>query len=194
MTLLILGLVLFLGVHSTKIVAPDFRARFIAQRGENAWKGVYSIISIIGFVLIIWGFSLARQGGPVLYTLPFWLSHVTLLLMLVSFILLAASSLPPGKITPAIKHPMLLAVKLWSFGHLLTNGELASVVLFGSFLVWAIIDRISVSRREAAGLTKPIVPGPVRNDIYAIVIGVLVYILFVWKLHEWLIGVSPIVV
>lgn len=194
MTLLILGLILFLGVHSVKIFASAFREGFIAQRGENAWKGIYSIISIVGFVLIIWGFSIARLDAPVLYTPPFWFTHVTLLLMLVSFVLLMASSVPPGRIKVAVKHPMLLAIKLWSVGHLMANGDLASVILFGSFLIWAIVDRVSVSRREAAGLMEPIGPASVRNDILAIVIGVVVYILFVWKLHEWLFGVPPVAI
>ncbi|MCR9138780.1 MAG: NnrU family protein [Alphaproteobacteria bacterium] len=194
MLVLILGLILFLGVHSVKIVAPAFRDRFIAQRGENTWKGLYTVISLAGFVLIIWGFSIARYEAPILYTPPFWFTHVTLLLMLVSFILLVASSVPPSRIKVAVKHPMLLAVKLWSVGHLMANGDLASVILFGSFLVWAIFDRISVSRREAAGLMEPIGPGSVRNDVLAVVIGVVAYILFVWKLHEWLFGVPPVVI
>lgn len=194
MLLLILGLVVFLGVHSIKIAAPAFRERFIAQRGENAWKGIYSIISIVGFVIIIWGYSIARYDAPILYTPPFWFTHITLLLMLVSFVLLVASSVPPGRIKVAVKHPMLLAIKLWSVGHLMANGDLASVVLFGSFLIWAIVDRISVSRREAAGLMEPIGPASVRNDILAIVIGLVAYILFVWKLHEWLFGVPPVAI
>ena len=194
MVMLILGLVIFLGIHSVRIVAPAVREQFIAQRGENAWKGLYTVASIIGFVLIVWGFANARYEGPILYVPPFWLAHVTLLLMLVSFILLIASNIPSGVIKPAVKHPMLLAVKLWAFGHLLANGDLASVLLFGSFLIWAIFDRISVARREAAGLLEPPESGPVRNDIIAIVVGLVLYVLFVWKLHEWLIGVPPIVV
>ncbi len=194
MTLMILGLILFLGMHSAKIAAPAFRDRFIAQRGENAWKGIYSIISLIGLVLIIWGFANARGQVPILYTPPFWLAHITLLLMLVSFVLLIASNLPPGRIKVAIRHPMLLAVKLWAVGHLLANGDLVGLVLFGSFLVWAIVDRISVARREAAGLIEPLGPPAIRNDVLAIVIGVVAYILFVWKLHEWLFGVPPMVI
>ncbi len=191
---LILGLVLFLGIHSVRMVAPQFRADFIAQRGENAWKGLYSIVALVGFVLIIWGFGSAQGEGPILYVLPFWFSHITLLLLLVSFILLASAYVPSGRIKAAIKHPMLLAVKLWAFGHLLSNGDLASVLLFGGFLVWAICDRISESRRERAGLTIPPAPGPVRNDIVAILIGVVAYVLVVWKLHEWIIGLPPIVI
>ena len=189
---LILGLVLFLGIHSTKIVAWDFRQRFIAARGENAWKGIYTVVSLIGFVLIIWGYGLARYEGPILYTPPLWLGHVTALFMLLSFISLVAAYTPAGRIKGAVKHPMLLAVKLWAFGHLLTNGELASVLLFGSFLVWAIADRISVRRREAAGLAEPPQSGPLRNDAIPVIVGLIVYVAFVWRVHEWLFGVPPI--
>ena len=191
---LILGLVLFLGMHSVRMLAPDFRSNFIAQRGENAWKGLYSVVSIVGFVLIVWGYGMARGEGPVLYVLPFWFKHITLLLMLVAFVLLATAYVPSGRIKSAIKHPMLLVVKLWAYGHLLSNGDLVSVLLFGGFLVWAICDRISESRRERVGMTTPPEPGPVSNDAIAVVIGVVAYVLFVWKLHEWLIGVSPIVI
>ncbi len=194
MIILILGLVLFLGMHSVRMVAPDLRARVIEQRGENAWKGIHTVVSLVGFVLIIWGYGMARFEGPILYTTPFWFGHITLLFMLVSFVVLMAAYTPPGRIKAAVKHPMLLAVKLWAFSHLLINGDLASVLLFGSFLVWAICDRISESRREKAGISKPPEPGPARNDLIAVGVGVVLYILFVWRLHEWLFGVPPIVV
>lgn len=193
MFILIVGLVLFLGIHSVRIVAPGFRDRMIAERGENAWKGFYTLISFVGFGLIIWGFSIARVSAPVVYSPPLWMTHVTLLLMLVSFILLAVYAMPAGKIKTAVKHPMLLAVKLWAFGHLMANGDLASVLLFGGFLVWAVVDRISVKRRAPAGMEPPAETGSVRNDIIAIVAGLVVYVLFVWKLHEWLFGVAPMV-
>ena len=191
MIVLIIGLILFLGMHSVRIVAPSIRDRMITERGENAWKGIYTVVSIVGFVLIIWGFSMARFSGPILYTPPIWMMHVTALFMLVSIIMLAVYGMPPGRIKAAVKHPMLLAVKLWAFGHLLANGDLASVLLFGTFLVWAIADRISVKRRFAGGNEPPVETGPVRNDIIAIVAGIVVYLLFVWRLHEWLFGVSP---
>ncbi|MEX3007886.1 NnrU family protein [Hoeflea sp. TYP-13] len=193
MFILILGLILFLGMHSVRIFAPGVRERLIAERGENTWKGIYTVVSIVGFGLIIWGFSLAQIVAPVLYAPPLWMSHITLLLMLLSFILLAVYGMPAGKIKPAVKHPMLLAIKLWAFGHLLANGDLASVLLFGSFLIWAIADRISVKRRVPAGQEQPSEAGPVRNDVVACVAGLVVYLLFVWKLHEWLFGVPPVV-
>lgn len=193
MFILIVGLILFLGIHTVRIIAPGFRDRMIAERGENAWKGIYTLISLVGFGLIIWGFSIARFSAPIIYTPPLWMTHVTLLFMLVSFILLAVYGMPAGKIKPAVKHPMLLAVKLWAFGHLLANGDLASVLLFGAFLVWAVADRISVKRRAPAGMEPSVKTGPVRNDIAAIVAGLVVYVLFVWKLHEWLFGVAPMV-
>ena len=193
MVWLILRLVLFLGMHSAKIVAWDFRQRVIADRGENAWKSIYTLVSLIGFVLIIWGYGNARYEGPILYTPPFWFGHITALLMLFSFIFLVAAYTPAGRIKAAVKHPMLLAIKLWAFGHLLINGELASLLLFGGFLGWAIADRISLRRREAAGLAEPPDSGPWRNDAIPIVVGPIVYVAFVWRLHEWLFGVSPIV-
>lgn len=185
MAILILGLVIFLGVHSVRIFAPAWRDARIASMGEGRWKGIYSLVSLVGLVVLIWGYALARPLAPVLYVTPFWMVHLQLLLMALSFICLAASQLPAGRIKPMLKHPMLVGVKLWAFGHLLVNGDLASVLLFGTFLAWAVIDRISAKRRNA-----PIpAPGPVSNDILAVVIGLVVYGLFIWKLHEWLIGV-----
>lgn len=193
MLILIIGLILFLGIHSVRIFAPGVRDSFIEQRGDNAWKGMYTLISLVGFALIIWGFWMTRYTAPILYTPPLWMTHITLLLMLFSIILLAVYGMPEGRIKAAVKHPMLVAIKLWALGHLLANGDLASVLLFGSFLVWAIADRISVKRREAADGAPEIKVGPVRNDIAAIVAGTVVYLLFVWKLHAWLFGVPPVV-
>ncbi|MBW8640237.1 NnrU family protein [Hoeflea sp. WL0058] len=185
---LIIGLILFLGAHSVRIVAPDFRQRFMESRGDNAWKGLYTLVSLAGLILIIWGFSIARYG-PIIYDPPLWMRYITELLMLFAFISLAVSSVPAGKLKPALKHPMLLSVKIWALAHLLANGDLASLLLFGSFLVWAVADRISEKRRLKAGITQPTEPGPVRNDVIAVIVGVVVYGLFIWKLHYWLIGV-----
>ena len=192
MVVLVIGLVLFLGVHSTRIVAPDFRARFIAQRGEGAWKGLYSIVSLIGFVLIVWGYGLSRLDPVVLYVPPEWLRHVSLLIMLPVFILLAAAYLP-GHIKARAKHPMLVAVKLWALAHLIANGTLADLLLFGAVLAWAVVDRISVKRRpvEAPGHGAS-APPSARNDAIAVVVGLALYVAFVLFLHRWLIGVSPI--
>jgi uncharacterized membrane protein len=188
MLVLILGIVIFLGIHSVRILAPGFRDRQIAAGGEGRWKAIFSVIALVGLVLIVWGYSMARLTAPILYEPPVWMRHVNLLLMYFSFVILVASQMPPGRIKAALKHPMLVAVKIWAFGHLLANGDLAALLLFGSFLVWAVVDRISVKRR---GETGP-APGPVTWDIAAIAVGTVLYGLFVWRLHEWLFGVPAI--
>jgi len=189
MTILIVGLVIFLGVHSVAIVSPDFRNRALQRFGEGAWKGLYGLISLIGFVLIIYGFGLARHTPTVLYTPPFWMRHVTMLLMLPVFPLLFAAYLP-GRIKTSTKHPMLVAVKLWAFAHLLANGLLADVVLFGGFLAWAVLDRISLKRRPPQTLRTA--PARRFNDAIAIALGLAVYALLVFWAHVRLFGVSPL--
>ncbi len=190
---LIVGLVLFLGIHSIRIAAPALRQAQIDQRGLNAWKGIYSVISLIGFVILVWGYGIARQDPVIFWVAPAWMSHVVALFMIPVMILLVASQLPAGRIKAAVKHPMLLAVKIWALVHLLVNGDLASVVLFGAFLAWAVADRISEKKRLQAGLTRNPVAGPVKWDVIAIVGGLVAYVLFVLYLHEWLIGVRPII-
>jgi uncharacterized membrane protein len=189
MTLLIVGLVVFLGVHSTAIFAPGFRNRALARLGEGGWKGIYGLVSLAGFVLIVYGFGEARHAPVVLYTPPAFLRHVTWLLMLPVFPLLFAAYLP-GRIKTALKHPMLAAVKFWALAHLLSNGTLADVLLFGGFLAWAVVDRISLKRRPAQPIrTAP--PGRF-NDFLAVILGLATYALFVGWAHLWLIGVSPL--
>ncbi len=190
MTLLIAGLLLFLGVHCASIVAPDWRAGQIARHGEAAWKGLYSLMSIAGFALLIYGYGLARESPVVLYTPPTFARHIALLLMLPVFPLLFAAYLP-GRIKTAAKHPMLLAVKLWALAHLLANGTLHDVILFGAFLVWAIADRISVKRR-AVTRAVPGAPASPMNDVIAVVGGLATYAVFVLWAHLKLIGVSPL--
>ncbi|MGY6708594.1 MAG: NnrU family protein [Rhizobiaceae bacterium] len=185
MLVLILGIVIFLGIHSVRIIAPDFRDRQIAAGGEGRWKGIYSVIALIGLVLIVWGYSMARLTAPILYDPPIFMRHINLLLMFFAFVFLAASQLPAGRIKAAVKHPMLLAVKIWALGHLLANGDLAALLLFGSFLAWAVVDRISVKRRGDMGVA----PGPVKWDVAALVIAIVFYLLFLWRLHLWLFGV-----
>src|SRR5512139_1617412 len=162
---LVTGLVIFLGVHSTRIFAPAWRERTIARLGAGPWKGVYSIASLAGFVLIVGGYAAARAAPDpvVLYQPPFWLRHVAMLVMLPVFPLLLSAYLP-GRIKAAVKHPMLAATKAWALAHLLANGMLADLLLFGGFLLWAVVDRISVGRRPAAAT---VVAGPVRNDVIA---------------------------
>jgi uncharacterized membrane protein len=191
-----LGLVLFLGVHCLSIVSPDGR-NWLAQRlGENAFKGLYALVSLAGFVLIVWGYGLSREAPVMLYAMPGGFRHVAALLMLPVFVLLFAAYLP-GRIQRAAKHPMLLAVKLWAVAHLLaqsvTGGSLADVLLFGGFLAWAVADRISLKRRAAAGGLHPVpaLPASRANDYIAVAGGIAVYLAFVMVLHASWFGVRP---
>jgi uncharacterized membrane protein len=189
---LLLGLVVFLGVHSVSIAAPRWRSAQIARRGERTWKGVYSVAAGIGLALLIVGYGMARREPVVLYTPPVALRHLALLVMLPVFPLLFAAYLP-GRLSRAVKHPMLLAVKFWATAHLLANGTLADVLLFGGFLAWAVADRISVKRRtpDEAHAVPGAPPGPM-NDLIAIAGGLAVYAVTILWAHRWLIGVSPL--
>jgi uncharacterized membrane protein len=189
MSLLVLGLVLFLGIHSISIVTPGLRARAILSLGPNRWRGIYSLISAAGFVLILYGFHLARQEPVILYVPPAWMRHVTLLLMLPVFPLLLAAYIP-GRISAATKHPMLAAVKFWAFAHLLSNGFLANVLLFGAFLMWAIFDRISLKRRPQSAIGKA--PPGRFNDLISVISGLALYVIFILWAHVWLFSVSPL--
>jgi uncharacterized membrane protein len=192
MLVLVLGLVVFLGVHSVSIGAPHWRAATIARVGEKPWKGLYSIAAGVGLALVIVGYGMARRDPVVLYAPPAALRHLALLVMVPVFPLLFAAYLP-GRIRAAAKHPMLLAVKLWALAHLLANGTLADVLLFGGFLAWAVADRLAVKRRSA--VEAHAVPGaPPRpyNDAIAVAVGLLVYVALVLRGHRWLIGVSPL--
>jgi uncharacterized membrane protein len=192
MLVLVLGLVVFLGVHSVSIVAPRWRAATIARVGEKPWKGLYSIAAGVGLALVIVGYGMARRDPVVLYAPPAALRHLALLVMVPVFPLLFAAYLP-GRIRAAAKHPMLLAVKLWALAHLLANGTLADVLLFGGFLAWAVADRIAVKRRSAVEVhAVPGAPPRPYNDAIAVAVGLLVYVALVLRGHRWLIGVSPL--
>lgn len=188
MGVLITGLILFLGVHSVSIVGSHWRSQKIERIGEMPWRGLYSLVSIAGFVLIIWGYGLARQAPVVLYIPPTWLQHVALVLLAAVFPLLLAAYFP-GRIKAVTKHPMLAGIKIWAFAHLLVNGTLADVVLFGSFLAWAAADRISMNYRESRPI--PSAPPSRANDAIVVVGGLVLYLAFVFWLHEWLFGVVP---
>lgn len=192
MLVLVVGLALFLGVHSVSIVASEWRTATIARVGEGRWKGLYSLASAVGLVLIVVGYGMARRDPVVLYTPPAALRHLALVVMLPVFPLLFAAYLP-GRIRAAAKHPFLLAVKIWAFAHLLANGTLADVLLFGAFLAWAVADRISVKRRPAAQTHEvPAAPARSTNDAVALIGGLVVYaVLLLWA-HRWIIGVSPL--
>jgi uncharacterized membrane protein len=183
---LLVGLVLFLGIHCVSIVAPRGRDRWATAMGPNLWRALYSLIAIAGFVLLIRGYAAARLEPVVVYVPPGWTRHLTMLLMLPVFVMLFAAYLP-GRIKATLKHPMLVAVKLWAVAHLLANGMLADLLLFGGFLAWAVLDRISLKRR----VPRPVPGAPASrwNDLAAIVLGLASYAIFVVWLHQRLIGV-----
>jgi uncharacterized membrane protein len=159
----------------------------VGQIGLASWKGIYTVISLVGFVLICWGYGLARENPTVLYAPPAWMRHITMLLMLFVFPLFLAANLP-GRIKTAARQPLLAATKIWAFAHLLANGALADVLLFGSFLVWAVADRISMKRR----IQRPIPSAPPSefNDAIAILAGLIIYAVFVVYAHAALFGVA----
>lgn len=187
MAYLICGLVLFFGVHSLALFGSSSRDDIVAKIGLGAWRAVYSVFALAGLVLIVYGFALARREAIVLYVAPLWLHYVTVIGMIFVFPLLFAAYLP-GRIQSTMKHPMLVAVKLWATLHLLANGSLADVLLFGSFLAWAVADRISLKRREQRPIARA--PRSALNDFVAIVAGLGLYAVFVLGLHQWLFGVS----
>ncbi len=190
MTILLIGLLIFLGVHCIPTFSM-FRSSLIARYGLFTYKITYSLIAVVGLFLIVLGYYIASFFPMVLYNPPIGLRHLMLLLMLPVFILFF-SSFGLGFIKRAVKHPMLLAIKIWAFSHLLVNGELASILLFGSFLAWAIYDRISFKRRDAIVEVPPSdnnLPN-IRVDVAAIIAGLTLYVLVVWKLHYWIFGVA----
>ena len=190
MTVLILGLILFLGAHSVRIFADDWRSAQIARRGAGAWKGLYTLVSLLGFGLIVWGYGLARQQPVALWTPQLWARHLAALLMLFSFILLVAAYVPRNGIKSWLHHPMVLSVKVWALAHLLANHTLADLLLFGSFLVWAVLDFRSARQRDRAAAT--VYPhGTVAGTLITVIVGVLAWALFAFWAHAWLFGVRP---
>ena len=190
LVVMIVGLVLFLGIH-TLTTQRDLRARLIKSMGESGYKIAYALVSLAGFALIVWGFAHYRAAGlwPV-WSPPRALKHLNTALMLPAVILVVAAYLR-GRIYTAVKHPMLAGVKLWAFGHLLANGDLGGIILFGSFLAWAVFDRISLKRRADAG-GPPIPVGGVSNDLIAVVVGIVVYVALAFAFHPVVIGVPVI--
>lgn len=192
MPILILGLVFFLGAHSVHMLAPRFRDRMVARIGLLPWKGVYSAVSIIGFVLIIVGFGMARAQPQLLYTPPVWLRHLNALFTLVAFVLVSAAYMPHNHFKQKLGHPMLAGVKLWALGHLLAMGYLHDVVLFGAFLVWAVAD-FAVSRRRDRAANTVYPRGTLAFDAVAVVVGVVAWAIFAFLLHGPLIGRHPFI-
>jgi uncharacterized membrane protein len=190
MTLLVLGLVLFLGAHSTRIFAEGWRVQRIAAMGELGWKAAYSVVAIVGFVLIVYGYGEARTSPVYLWNPPVWTRHLAALLTIPAFVLLAAAYVPGNRIKAAVGHPMVAGVKVWAFSHLVANGTLADVVLFGSFLAWAVVDFIAARKRDrAAGTRYP--AGSTARDLVVIVAGLAAWAGFAFWAHGAWIGVRP---
>ena len=191
MLVLILGLVIFLGLHSVRIVADGWRAQTITRIGAQPWKGLYSLVSIVGFGLIVWGFGLARQQPVQWWSPPPAMRHVAALLTLLAFVLLAAAYVPGNGIKARLHHPMVLAVKVWALAHLLANGNAAHVVLFGAFLVWAALNFSAARRRDRAAAT--VYPaGNAAATTWVLIVGVGAWAVFAFWLHGWLMGVRPL--
>lgn len=190
MTYLIAGLVLFLGVHSVRVFANDWRTRTLARMGEKPFKGVYALLSIAGFVLLVWGYGQARQQGVMLWNPPTAMRHIAALLTLVSFVLLTAAYVPGNQIKAKLHHPMVLGTKVWAFSHLLANGSLADTVLFGSFLLWSVLLFATSRRRDRREQT--VYPaGTTGMTAVTVAVGFVAWAAFAFWLHRVLIGVAP---
>lgn len=190
MTILIVGLLMFLGIHSINILAPARRQAFASNLGAKKWKLIFTAVSIVGFILIVVGYGEARSAPTWLWNPPAGLRHLALLLTVPAFILIVAAYIPGNRIKAKLGHPMFAAVKIWAFAHLLANGSLADVLLFGSFLVWAVAGFVVSRRRDrVAGIQRP--AGNTKSDIITVLIGVVSWAVFAMLLHTVLIGVSP---
>jgi uncharacterized membrane protein len=191
MAFLLLGLILFLGAHSVRVVAEPWRTAMLARLGEPAWKGLYSVLSLLGFVLLVWGFGQARQQPVLLWAVPLWTRHLAALLMLPAFVLLVAAYVPGNAIKARLAHPMLLGTKVWALAHLLANGQLHHLLVFGGFLAWAVLCfRAARQRDAAAGRVVP--ASTTGRTALAIVVGTVAWALFAFLLHRLLIGVAPL--
>ena len=191
MIYLILGLLFFLGAHSVRVVADDWRTRTVARIGLVPWKGVYSVVSLLGLGLIVWGFGLARQQPVQLWSPPVALRHLASVLTLGAFILLVAAYVPGNQIKARLHHPMVLGVKTWALAHVLANGNVAHVVLFGSFLAWGVLDFIAARRRDrAAGTLYP--SGTGRATGITVILGTAAWVVVALWLHGVLIGVRAV--
>ena len=190
LTYLAAGLLLFLGVHSTRVFASDWRNRTLASIGEKPFKGIYTLLSLAGFVLLVWGYGQARQQGAMLWNPPTFTRHLAALLTLVAFVLLAAAYVPGNQIKAKLHHPMVLGTKVWALAHLLANGSLASTVLFGSFLLWSVL-LFAASRRRDRRERVVYAVGTASMTVVTVAAGVVAWAIFAFWLHRVLIGVSP---
>ena len=190
MTALILGLLLFLGLHSVRIVAEGWRGRTIARVGEGPWKGVYTLLSVAGLALIVWGFGQARADPTVLWAPPVWTRHLAALLMLVSLVMLAAAYVPGNQLKARLHHPMVLGVKVWALAHLLANNTLADLLLFGGFLTWAVLNFRAARQRDRATGAVYAAGTPGATGV-AVAAGVAAWAVLAFWAHGWLFGVRP---
>jgi uncharacterized membrane protein len=195
MTLFLLGLLLFLGVHSLRIVAEDWRTTTRDRLGANAWKGLYSVVSLAGFVMLVMGYGELRLSTVDLWSAPRGLRHLASLLTLFAFILLAAAYLPRSAIKARLRHPMTLAVKVWAFSHLLINARAADLALFGGFLLWSVLVFRAARARDRAAEAAGTAPTPVATsrlqDVLAVLIGAGAWAGFAFWGHAALIGIRP---
>jgi len=191
MTCLIIGLILFLGAHSIRMVADAWRTQAIASWGEKPFKGVYTLIALVGFYAMVTGYAEARLQTVALWTPPIATRHISVLLMLLASVLMAAAYVPRNHLKLRMGHPMVLSVKVWALAHLLANGNLADVVLFGSFLLWSVFNFKAARARDRAA-------APVQTNaktsatLLTLLIGVAMWALFAFYLHAQLVGVSPL--
>ncbi len=201
MALLILGLLLFLGAHSTRIFAENWRQATLERLGEKAYKGVYTLVSLVGFGLMMYGFDQGRWDSPVLWSPPIWAKHGAAVLMLLSLVLLACAHAPRNAVKAKLHHPMVLSVKVWALAHLLANPRLADVVLFGAFLLWSVLNFRAARKRDrlaAATATVGEGSGALEPEVSsaatwrAVGIGVVVWAILLSRGHAWLFGVSPL--
>lgn len=190
MAWLILGLVVFIATHSVRIVADGWRIRFIAARGKLAWRAIYSVFALLGLVLLVYGYGASRADPVFLWNPPAWTRHAAILLMLFSFILLAAGSVPRNHIKARLGHPMFAGIKIWAFAHLIANGRLGDVLLFGCFLAWSVAGFSAARKRDRRdGVVQD--AGTLAGTGMAVAGGIIAYAVFVFALHRLLIGVPP---
>ena len=191
MEMLLVGLLIFLGVHVLPLLFPRWRTRQVERIGERAWKGLFALVALAGLVLVCVGFARARQLALVVYAPPVALAHLTALFTLIAFVLVAAAYVPRNHLKAALGHPMLLGVVVWASGHLLAIGMLRDVVLFGALLAWALLMAVWLRQRDRlAGVVYP--AGTLRGDIVAVVVGIVAWAIVAFWLHRWLIGVDPL--
>lgn len=191
MILLLAGLLIFFSTHSVRIAIPAWRGWQIARYGDRIWRGAYSASSLLGLVLIIIGFGEVRWTTPMLWVPPVWAPYATAVLVLLAFVVNAASGVPGNRIKGLVRHPMLTGIALWGAGHLIANGRLGDLLLFGSFVLWALIDFMSCLNRDRLAGVVP-AGGTLRADMTCVLAGLLVWGVFLLFLHRWLFGVSAL--